>query len=57
VRHRITHPKFIADLHVSDDEITDAVHAYLWFDSQCAAALTAYGSHLKGMKGNRRNTP
>jgi hypothetical protein len=56
VRDRITHPKSIADLNISDDEITDAIHAFLWFDGQCSHAFREYGRHLQETKAGREKS-
>jgi len=56
VRDRITHPKSIANLSISDQEITDAVHAFLWFDGQCAQAFREYGRHLQELKAGREKS-
>jgi|GEM_PF-6179689 len=47
VRNRITHPKSVEDVNISDEEIWKAVHGFHWFNAQCAHAFTAYGQHLR----------
>lgn len=39
VRDRLTHPKRLVDLEVSDDEIHAALRAYRWFENQFVLAL------------------
>jgi hypothetical protein len=51
IRHRLMHPKCIADLHVSDEEIRAVNHAFVWFIEMYAFAIAgALGEWWKQVK-------
>lgn len=41
MRDRLTHPKSLTDLGVSDAEVRDALRVFIWFESQVALVLAA----------------
>jgi hypothetical protein len=46
VRNRLTHPKHVVDLTVSDEEITTMMNAYYWFLASVKALLDEIGAAL-----------
>jgi hypothetical protein len=48
VRDRLMHPKVSSDLHVSDEEIRNALFAFIWFESQAVKLLLMIISSLRG---------
>src|SRR5438874_6268041 len=49
VRDRVTHPKRVGDLDLSDEEIRKVVEAFMWFDSQVGLLLL---NALRGLRGH-----
>jgi hypothetical protein len=41
VRDRLMHPKKVADLHVTDEEIRGALQTFIWFESQFTLLLVS----------------
>lgn len=52
VRDRLMHPKRAADLEVTDNEITESVRAFLWFDSQANGLMSAVIAALQVARAN-----
>jgi len=49
VRDRVTHPKRVSDLDLSDEEIRRVVDAFRWFDSQVGLLLV---NVIRGLRGH-----
>jgi hypothetical protein len=47
VRDRLTHPKSVADLFVTDDEIQTALSAFFWFDEEIISLMKSHGGALR----------
>jgi hypothetical protein len=51
VRNRLMHPKDSAQLIVADDEMRDAMRAFIWFEHELVRLLLAVASALEAERG------
>lgn len=54
VRNRLVHPKVLADLAVTDDEIKSSISAFYWMLALAIEILTEISTHLKQATGNSK---